>query len=188
MLLGANVKDNTNQPSWQAPGVQIYGDIQLGANVSIWPNVVMRAEVHHIEIGAFTNVQDFCMIHIGGGPSVIGEYCSLTHHCTIHGAKIGNNCLIGINATIMDGAIIGDNSIVAGNSIVREGTIIPANSIVAGVPAKVIAQKNNYVANKLNALAYHENALAYAAGNYRRWSDPDYLEHMAIVQKQLEAE
>lgn len=142
------------KPVWQAPGVQIYGDVRLvGPGISLWPNVVARAESEYVEIGAYTNIQDLCMLHIGGGPTRIGEYCSITHHCTIHGATIGNNCLIGINATVMDDAVVGDNCIIAGNSIIREGTIIPDNSIVAGFPAKVVAQRNNYVANKLNALA-----------------------------------
>ena len=171
--------------TWQAPSAELYGDIRIEEGVSIWPNVVMRAEIHHIEIGAYTNVQDFVMIHIGNGPTVIGKYCSLTHHCTIHGATIGDYCLIGINATVMDGACVGNNVIVAGHSIITEGTVIPENSIVAGVPGKVVAQRNSLIPNKLNALAYYENALAYAQGNYRRWSEPDYLSKAATWEAEL---
>jgi carbonic anhydrase/acetyltransferase-like protein (isoleucine patch superfamily) len=178
----------SDTPAWQAPGVQIYGDVRFAEGVSVWPNVVMRAESNHIEIGAYTNIQDFAMIHVGGDPSVIGAYCSITHHCIIHGATIGDNCLIGINATVMDGAVIGENSIIAGQTIIPEGAVIPPNSIVAGVPGKVRAERNNYVANKLNALSYHENSLAYAAGHYRRWSDPDYAAKMAAWKLELEQE
>jgi carbonic anhydrase/acetyltransferase-like protein (isoleucine patch superfamily) len=174
------------QPIWQAASAELYGKIEIAEGVSIWSNVVMRAESSHIEIGAFTNIQDFTMIHIADGPTVIGEYCSITHHCTIHGATIGNNCLIGINATIMDGAVIGDNSIVAGNSLVREGTVIPANSIVAGTPAKVIAQRNNFVANRLNALAYYDNGIAYGLGNHRVWSEDEQQTKMAQRKTDLE--
>ena len=174
------------QPIWQAASAELYGKIEIAEGVSIWSNVVMRAESSHIEIGAFTNIQDFTMIHIADGPTVIGEYCSITHHCTIHGATIGNNCLIGINATIMDGAGIGDNSIVAGNSLVREGTVIPANSIVAGTPAKVIAQRNNFVANRLNALAYYDNGIAYGLGNHRVWSEDEQQAKMAQRKTDLE--
>jgi len=174
------------EPMWQAPGVQVYGDVRFEPCVSLWPNVVMRAESNYIQIGTYTNVQDFVMVHVGGGPSIIGTHCSITHHATIHGAIIGDNCLIGINATIMDGAIIGDNSIVAGNTIIREGTIVPANSVVAGVPGKIVGERNNYVANKLNALAYHENAMAYARGYHRRWSDQDFLEQMSQYKAELE--
>ncbi len=174
------------QPIWQAASAELYGKIEISEGVSIWSNVVMRAESSHIEIGAFTNIQDFTMIHIADGPTVIGEYCSITHHCTIHGATIGDNCLIGINATIMDGAVIGENSIVAGNSLVREGAVIPPNSIVAGTPAKVIAQRNNFVANRLNALAYYDNGIAYNQGNHRVWSEDEQLAKMAQRKIDLE--
>ena len=174
------------QPIWQAPSAELYGKIEIAEGVSIWSNVVMRAESSHIEIGGFTNIQDFTMIHIADGPTIIGEYCSITHHCTIHGATIGHNCLIGINATIMDGAVIGENSIVAGNILVREGAVIPPNSIVAGTPAKVKAQRNNFVANRLNALAYYDNGIAYSQGNHRVWSENKQQAIMAQRKVELE--
>lgn len=174
------------QPIWQAASAELYGKIEISEGVSIWSNVVMRAESSHIAIGAYTNIQDFTMIHIADGPTIIGDYCSITHHCTIHGATIRDNCLIGINATIMDGAVIGENCIVAGNSLVRERTVIPANSIVAGTPAKVIAQRNNFVANRLNAMAYFDNGLAYAQGNYRVWSEEAQSQRMEERKAELE--
>ena len=84
--------------------------------------------------------------------------------------------------------MIGNNCIVAGHSIVSEGTVVPDNSIVAGVPGKVVAQRNNYVANKLNAVSYYENGLAYAQGNHRRWSEPDYLDKMMALSQEFEQE
>ena len=126
-----------NGPIWLADSAELYGDIRLHEGVSVWPKVVMRAESDYIEIGAFTNIQDFTMIHIADCPTIIGAYCSITHHCTIHGATIGDNCLIGINATIMDRAVIGDNCIIAGHTIVTEDTVIPPNSIVAGARARL---------------------------------------------------
>jgi len=177
------------EASFIAESAELYGEIQLAKGSSVWPKVVMRAEAAHIHVGAYTNIQDFVMIHFGAAsPSVIGDYCSITHHATIHGADVGDRCLIGINATIMDGAVIGENSIVAGNSIVREGLVVPPNSIVAGVPAKVIGERNNAVANKLNALAYYENAVAFAAGNHRRWSESDYATKMAEYARAAAAE
>ncbi len=175
-----------SQPIWQALGVQIYGDVRFKDGVSIWPNTVLRAESHHIEIGKNTNLQDFVMVHVGSGPTTIGAYCSITHHCTIHGATIGNTCLIGINATVMDNAVIADNCIIAGHTIITEGTVIPPNSIVAGVPGKVVATRNNYVSNKINAMSYYENGLAYAQGHHRRWSDEDYPELVAMWKREFE--
>ena len=173
---------------WQAPSAELYGDIRLEEGVSIWPQVVMRAEADHIEIGAYSNIQDFTMIHIADVPTKIGAYCSITHHCTIHGATIGDNCLIGINATIMGRAVIGDNCIIAGHTIVTQDAVIPPNSIVAGAPGKVKATRNNFVPNRLNAMAYYDNGQAYALGNYRIWADPEQQAKMDLRKIVLETE
>ena len=150
----------------------IYGKVHLERAVSIWPYTVVRCESGEVTIGAMTNIQDFTMIH--GGGVRIGAFCSITHHCNIHVATIEDNCLIGINATIMDGAVIGANSIVAGGAFVTEGTLVPPNSIVMGSPGKVRRTANNFVANRLNAWIYYRNALAFARGDYRAWTGSEY--------------
>lgn len=143
----------------------LYGKATIGAGASVWPHVVMRSEMYEIQIGARSNIQDFVMIHVGGfTPTIVGDDCSITHHATLHGCKIGDRCLIGINATIMDGAVIGENSIVAGHSIVTENSEFPANSVIAGVPAKVVATRDNSAANLGNAAFYSQNGANYAAG------------------------
>ncbi|MEM1160892.1 MAG: gamma carbonic anhydrase family protein [Pseudomonadota bacterium] len=154
--------------AWVHQSACLFGKIRVASRASIWPQAVIRSEMHHVEIGEGSNIQDFCMIHVGyETPAIIGRMCSVTHHATVHGATLGDNVLIGINATIMDGAEIGDNSIVAGNALVREGTKIPPNSIVAGVPARVIATRDNRAANIQNAEFYIQNAIAYAHGIHR---------------------
>jgi len=153
---------------------QIYGKVTIGANSSVWPQVVMRAEMYEIEIGARTNIQDFVMVHVGAHtPTIIGDDCSITHHVTLHGCTVGNQCLIGINATLMDGSVIGQNSIVAGHAIVTENTVFPDNVVIAGAPAKVIAERDCGEANRFNALFYAQNAKNYQAGIYRL--NPDEL-------------
>ena len=155
------------------PSALFYGDVSLGTGASVWPHAVARAEMHHIAIGDYTNIQDFVMLHVGyGTPTVIGAYCSITHHVTLHGCAIGDHCLIGIGATVMDGAVIGENSIVGEHALVRPGVVIPPNSIMAGVPAKVIRSQDNRAANRKNAILYYENALGYARGDHRVWADP----------------
>ena len=152
------------------PTAQIYGKAALAAGASLWPNVVIRAESQEVAIGARTNIQDFVMIHVGAGTgTIVGEDCSITHHVTLHGCRIGDRVLVGIGATIMDGCRIGENSIVAGGAFLKEGTEIPPNSIVMGVPAKVTKERNNWIANRFNAWLYHRNALAYARGYHRAW-------------------
>lgn len=177
-----------DNPAFIHETVLIYGKVLIGEGASLWPYVVIRSEMHEVRIGERTNIQDFVMIHVGNEtPTIIGDNCSITHHCTIHGAKIGDNCLIGINATVMDGAKIGRNSIVAGHSIVTEGTFIPENSIVAGSPAKVIKTRDNGVANALNARFYYENALAYARGDHRVTESEAFKKAMAEEMRILTA-
>lgn len=158
----------------------IYGAVTIGANSSVWPHVVMRAEMFEICIGARTNIQDFVMVHVGGAsPTVIGDDCSITHHVTLHGCTVGDQCLIGINATLMDGSVIGKNSIVAGHSIVTENSVFPDNVVIAGAPAKIIAERDCGDANRFNAHFYAQNARNYQKQIYRL--DPDQL--MADFQK-----
>jgi carbonic anhydrase/acetyltransferase-like protein (isoleucine patch superfamily) len=146
----------------------LYGNVQLGTQASIWINAAIRAELHEVLIGDRSNIQDFVMIHVGyDTPTIIGDDTSITHHATLHGCTIGDRCLIGINATIMDGAVIGNNSVVAGQSIVTEGKHFPENSIIAGVPARVVATRDSSSGNTANARFYVENAKNYAAGKER---------------------
>ncbi len=174
-----------NEPAFIHPTTLIYGKVTIGPGSSMWANTVIRAENDEVVVGANTNIQDFTMIHVGSStPSIIGDNCSVTHHCTVHGCVIEDNCLIGINATIMDGAIVGANTIVAGGAFVTEGTIIPENSIVAGLPAKVIKTRNNRDANCYNAILYNLNAEAYARGEHRAWDD---METNAEAKRRLES-
>ncbi len=147
------------------PTALLHGKVSLGADVSIWPYVVTRAELHEIVIGARTNIQDHVMIHVGyRTPTIVGADCSITHRVVLHGCEIGDRCLIGIGATVMDGAKIGANSIVAGHAIVSEGAEFPENSIIAGVPARLVKTRDNSAANLLNAEWYLANARNYAKG------------------------
>ena len=161
-----------DDPAFIHDSAQLYGKVHVRPGASIWPNVVTRAEMHEIRIGARSNIQDFVMIHVGSfTPTIVGEDCSITHHATLHGCEIGDRCLIGINATIMDGAKIGANSIVAGHSIVTENAEFPENSIIAGVPAKLVATRDCGAKNLGNARFYEMNARNYAEGRDRLSED-----------------
>lgn len=166
-----------NNPAFIHPSALIYGKVRLEEGSSLWPYTVIRSEVHEVIIGEQTNIQDFVMIHVGGYlGTYIGKNCSITHHCTLHGCTIGDNCLIGINSTIMDGCVVGNNCIIAGHTLLREGTQIPDNSIVMGAPGKVVKTRDCSKPNLLNAIVYHKNALAFAnQDNHRRFSEPDLL-------------
>lgn len=158
-----------------AASAEIYGQVRIGAESSIWPKVVIRSEIHSVEIGRYTNLQDFVMVHVGYGQSTrVGDFCSITHHATVHGCTIEDDCLIGINAVIMDGAIIGRGSIVAGGAMVKEGDRFGPGSIIGGVPARQIAERDSARANRMNAWHYHWNAQAYKRGHHRAWTGPDF--------------
>jgi len=178
-----------DKPAFIHETVEIFGKVRINEGVSIWPRVVIRAEAYENIIGPYSNIQDFAMVHIGNSKgAIIGAHCSITHHATVHGCTIGDNCLIGINATVMDNAVIGDNCIIAGHSIVPEGAQIPANSIVAGVPGVVVKSRNNFVTNRMNAFIYHYNGLAYARGEHRAWDDPGFATAKAAEEAGLIAE
>jgi carbonic anhydrase/acetyltransferase-like protein (isoleucine patch superfamily) len=161
--------------AWIAPSAQIFGRVTIGANASIWHNAVLRAECQEIRIGRYSNVQDFVMVHVGyDAATTIGAFCSIAHHATVHGCALGDACLVGVGAVIMDGAVIGAGSIVAGGAVVPEGRSFAAGSVIAGVPAKAIAQRDNARANRLNAWLYHRNAQFYREGRHRAWDGPEF--------------
>jgi carbonic anhydrase/acetyltransferase-like protein (isoleucine patch superfamily) len=177
-----------DRPAYVHDTAHLYGRVRVGEHASIWVNVVARAEHKQIVIGPYTNIQDFAMLHIGDRTdTIIGSHCSITHHCTIHGCTIGNNCLIGIHSTIADGCVIGDNCIIGAHTYLKEGTVVPPNSIVVGAPGKVIRVQNNFVRNRLNAFAYFRNALAYASGNFRAWDDAAFPADMMAEMQRLSA-
>jgi carbonic anhydrase/acetyltransferase-like protein (isoleucine patch superfamily) len=176
-------------PAYIDPTAQIYGKVTVREGASFWPNAVARAENFEVVVGRHTNIQDFAVLHVGAvSATYIGDYCSITHHCTIHGARVGDNCLIGINATLMDGVVVGENSTVAGGSFLTECTVIPPNSIVMGIPGKVVRTVNGWVKNRVNAWYYMQNAAAYAAGNYRAWNGEAFWQALAAEQARLERE
>ncbi len=181
---------DTSAAAFVHPSALLYGKVTAGEGSSIWCNVVVRSEAAHVAIGAYTNIQDFVMIHTGPGrPVVIGDSCSITHHTTLHSCTLGDHVLVGINATVYDGAVIGSGSIIGQHAYVKDGTIIPPNSIVVGSPAKVVATRDSRLPNRINALFYHRNALAYARGDHRAWDGSDFdawfAETMATVAKEF---
>jgi carbonic anhydrase/acetyltransferase-like protein (isoleucine patch superfamily) len=168
---------------------RVYGAVEIGAETSLWPYAVIRAEGFRVCIGRCSNLQDHVMVHVGyRSPTIVGDYCSITHRAVLHGCTIGDNCLIGIGATIMEGAVIGDNCIVAGHSYVPDNMVIPPNSIVKGTPAKITRSQNSFVANRVNAMLYRRNAAAYAKGDHRAWDGPEYEAELRSWQQAAERE
>jgi gamma-carbonic anhydrase len=118
---------------------QVIGDVEIGAESSVWMNVVMRGDVNTIRIGRRTNVQDGTVVHVmhDTHPTAIGDEVTVGHGAIVHGCTVGNRVLIGMGAILLNGATIGDDSIIAAGSLVTEGAVVPPKSMVMGVPAKV---------------------------------------------------
>ncbi|MCW8860286.1 MAG: gamma carbonic anhydrase family protein [Deltaproteobacteria bacterium] len=117
---------------------EIIGDVEIGAQSSIWFNVVIRGDVNFIRIGERTNIQDGTVIHVTHEkhPTWLGDDVTVGHNVTLHGCKIGNRCLIGMGAVVMDAVEIEDDALVAAGALVTPGTRIASGTLFAGSPAK----------------------------------------------------
>lgn len=145
---------------------QVIGDVQIGADSSVWCNTVLRGDVNRIVIGACSNVQDFAMGHVShksaskpeGSPLVIGDYVTIGHSVILHGCKIGNECLIGMGSIIMDDVVVQDQVMVGAGSLVSPGKVLESGHLYIGRPAQ-----------KVRALSAEEIAyLKYSAEHYVR--------------------
>lgn len=130
----------------------LIGDVRIAKNASVWPACVLRADINSIELGENSNIQDGTMVHLADDAGVvIGENTTIGHGAIIHACTIGNGCLIGMGAIVLDKAVIGDNCIVGAGTLVTKNTVIPAGSLVLGSPAKVVKQLDD---DTKNGLAY----------------------------------
>ena len=118
---------------------QVIGDVTIGAESSVWMNVVIRGDVNQIRIGARSNVQDLTMVHVmrGTHPTVIGDEVTIGHAAVVHGCAIEDRVLIGMGAILLNGVKVGHDSVIAAGSLLTEGTEVPPRSLVMGRPAKV---------------------------------------------------
>jgi len=122
-----------------AAGACIIGEVTLGQESGVWFNAVIRGDINAIRIGARSNVQDGCVLHVTRDlPVRIGDEVTVGHMAMLHGCEIHDRSLIGMNAVVLDGARVGPRALVAAGAVVREGTVVPEGVLVAGVPARVV--------------------------------------------------
>ncbi len=148
------------------PGAHVVGDVDLGENVSVWYNAVIRGDTSYISLGKDSNVQDNCVLHCSPGLSLnIGENVSIGHAAVVHGCTIDDNVIVGMNATVLNNAHIGKNSIVAAGAVVTENHEFPDNSLIMGTPGKVVKEISEKQLNliKFNAKHYVNLSNAYDA-------------------------
>lgn len=123
-----------------ASGVKIIGDVEIGADSSVWYNTVIRGDVHYVKIGSMTNIQDCSMLHVTNGkyPLNIGNKVTIGHSVKLHGCTLKDLCLIGIGSIILDGAIVQEKAMVAAGAVVKPNFIVTSGTLAAGVPAKIV--------------------------------------------------
>jgi len=141
----------------------VIGHTTLGDDVSVWPCAVLRGDVNRIEIGARTNIQDGSVLHVvhdgpfapGGLPLIVGEDVTVGHKAMLHAARIGNRCLIGMSAVILDGAVIEDEVLVAAGSVVPPGKRLASRGLYLGNPVKRARELTGREVEQLLYSAHH---------------------------------
>lgn len=117
----------------------VLGDVTLGDYSSVWYNAVLRGDINRIVVGHHTNIQDNAVVHLADDfPCLIGNWVTVGHSAIVHACTVGDECLIGMGATILDGAQIGAQSIVGANALVTQNFVAPPGSLILGSPAKVV--------------------------------------------------
>ena len=120
-----------------ASGAVVTGDVELGNDVSIWHNAVLRGDSGKITVGDRTNIQDGCIVH---EETHIGADCTVGHGAIVHGCTVGDGCLIGMGAIVLNGAVLGAGCLVGAGAVVTGKTNAPAGSVLLGSPAKIVKE------------------------------------------------
>lgn len=150
---------------WVAPNAVVIGRVTLGEGVGVWFGASLRGDQEPIVVGRDTNIQELCVLHTDDGfPLTIGRGCTVGHRAIIHGCTVGDNCLIGMGAIIMNAAKVGDNSLIGAGAVVLEGREIPPGSLVLGMPGKVVRPLSE------DEIAYNRGSAAHYVANWRRFA------------------
>ena len=137
-----SIRPKVDATAYVDQSAQVIGDVHIGAESSVWMNVVIRGDVNQIRIGKRTNIQDLTMIHVmrDTHPTVIGDEVTIGHSAVVHGTTIEDRVLIGMGAVLLNGVHIESDCVIAAGTLLTEGTRIPAKSLVMGRPGKVKRQ------------------------------------------------
>lgn len=147
--------------AWVAPNASLLGQVRLAEGASVWYAVTLRAEYEAIEIGAGSNIQDGCSVHVDPGfPVRVGSDVSVGHNAVLHGCTVEDGALVGMGAIVLNGAVVGAGSLIAAGALIPQGTVVPSRSLVAGVPGKVRRELSDdeVAGNATNAQVYRHLA------------------------------
>ena len=155
---------------WVDPAASVIGDVELGEDCSVWPGTVIRGDVNHIRIGARSNIQDGTVIHVthegpytrpGGYPTLIGADVTIGHAAVVHACHIGDACLIGMHATVLDGAVVQRHGFVGAGAVVPPGKTVGEGELWLGNPARCVRRLSDT----------EIEALYYSARHYMKLKD-----------------
>lgn len=122
-----------------AEGALVIGDVEIGADASIWFHAILRGDINGIRIGERTNVQDGSVLHVTHEYMVVlGSDITIGHRAILHGCTVHEECLIGMGSIVLDNARVGPSAMVAAGAVVRENFVVPEGTLAAGVPARII--------------------------------------------------
>jgi carbonic anhydrase/acetyltransferase-like protein (isoleucine patch superfamily) len=117
----------------------VLGDVTLGDHTSVWYGAVLRGDINRIVVGHHSNIQDNAVLHLADElPCIVGNWVTVGHGAIVHACAVGDECLVGMGAVILDGAKIGKQSIIGAKALVKQGMQIPPGSLVLGTPAKIV--------------------------------------------------
>lgn len=171
----AGMKPRLGERVYLAETACVIGNVLLGDDVSVWYGAVLRGDCHHIRIGARSNIQDNCVVHVTEGeyPVVLEEEVTLGHGAIVHGAVVRRGALIGIGATVLDGAEVGESAFVAAGSLVAPRTAVSPRTLWLGAPAREVRALSPAEVEDLKH--YHRAYLGYKEEYFRldgRWAGP----------------
>jgi carbonic anhydrase/acetyltransferase-like protein (isoleucine patch superfamily) len=149
------------------PDAVVIGDVRLGAQSSVWPGAVLRADFGQIVIGERTSIQDGTVLHTTEQwPTVIGDDCVVGHNAHLEGCTLENGCLVGSGSVVLNRAVLRAGSIVGAKALVPEGLEVPANHMALGIPARLkpIDPQRQAEWMDLAVGMYTDNAKRYRAG------------------------
>jgi carbonic anhydrase/acetyltransferase-like protein (isoleucine patch superfamily) len=148
-----------------APTASVIGDVEIGANSSIWFGVTVRGDVHEVRIGANTNIQDGSVVHVTGGKfgTYIGSNVTIGHNAIIHACTLEDGAFVGMGAIILDGAVVEGGSMVAAGAIVTPGKRVKRGEMWAGSPAKLLRTISE---DEIKAFAWSAPHYVELAGDY----------------------
>jgi carbonic anhydrase/acetyltransferase-like protein (isoleucine patch superfamily) len=123
-----------------APNATVIGNVTLGDEASVWFGATLRGDVYPIRLGARTNLQDGCVVHVTGekAATTIGDDVTVGHMVLLHGCTVGDRTLVGMGSTLLDECVIGEECIIGAGSLVPPRAVIPPRSLALGRPARVI--------------------------------------------------